>query len=121
MAGWWYKYPRSLSYLVRESTAFFIFFYALLLLYGCWAYSQGPDEYNHMIMALQSNLATCFHLITLIAIGVHIVTWFNRVPKLLPFIFIGRHKISDVTVIAVLYLVAASEYVTLIFAGFTET
>lgn len=84
MAGWWRSHPRFVRYMLREATALFVTAYALLLLFGLWRLSQGPEAFEAWRAALASPWAVAWHGLSAVALLFHTLTWFEVLPKTMP-------------------------------------
>lgn len=101
-ANWWVKNPYYRFYMLREGTAIPLFLYALLLLYGVYALTQGESAFNQWVAMLRSPGMIVFQLIAFIAAVFHAFTWFELVPKILVLRF-GDFRVPD-------FLVKASHW-----------
>ena len=84
MTGWWLRTPRFRRYMLREASALFLVAYALVLLVGLWRLAQGEAAFALWRAALGHPLAIAWHLLALIMVGYHSLTWFQVMPKTLP-------------------------------------
>ena len=84
MGRWWTKNPTYRRYMAREASSFLLFAYALTLLYGLWRLSQGQAAYEGWLAWLASPFAILLHLLMLLGMIVHTVTWFEVAPKTMP-------------------------------------
>jgi fumarate reductase subunit C len=84
MTGWWKHNPYFVRYMVREGSAVFITLYALILLWGLWSLSRGPQDYETWLWAMTSPLLILFHLIAFAMVCYHSFTWFKVMPKTMP-------------------------------------
>jgi fumarate reductase subunit C len=84
MAGWWRRHARFRRYILREATAVFVTAYALLLLFGLWRLSQGPEAFEAWRAALASPWAVAWHGLSAAMLGFHALTWFQVMPKTMP-------------------------------------
>lgn len=80
-ANWWLKKSFYIKYMIREGSAIVTAIYSLILLCGLFRLAQGPLEFNLWIHAMTSPLAILFHLIALVWVLYHSVTWFVLAPK----------------------------------------
>ena len=83
-ARWWARNPTYRRYMAREASSFLLFAYALTLIYGLWRLGQGQAAYDGWLTWLASTPALLLHLLMLIAMVVHAVTWFEVAPKTMP-------------------------------------
>lgn len=84
MGRWWTRNPVYRRYMAREVSSFFLFGYALTLLYGLWRLSQGPVAYEAWRAWLSSPVAIAWHLVVLVFAVIHATTWFEVAPKTMP-------------------------------------
>ena len=89
-------------FIIRELTSVFVAGYCLFLLVLIYKLGQGPEDYGSLITFLSSSTSIVLHVIALIFVLYHAVTWFNLTPKILV-IYKGQERIPQ-------WLVAASVY-----------
>lgn len=95
MSGWWQRNPFYRAYIVREATCVAIILYALILLVGLLRLTQGPDAFEAWRESLASPWSVVLHLVLLALVGYHAWTWFEVMPKTMPFITVGGRRVSD--------------------------
>ncbi|HEU0201527.1 MAG TPA: fumarate reductase subunit C [Burkholderiaceae bacterium] len=95
MAGWWRRHGFYGGYMLREASSVFVTAYAVVLLWGLVRLSQGRAAFDAWRESLASPLAIVFHLIALALVIYHAWTWFQLMPKTMPFIRFGGKRISD--------------------------
>lgn len=81
---WWRKSNHYLFYIIRESTAFFMLWVSIILMYGvicAHTNEMGQDEFYRFIFFLQHPIVVVLNVLTLLAALIHSITWFNLVPK----------------------------------------
>ena len=83
-AGWWWKNPYFIRYMIREGSAVFLSAYALVLLVGLYRLTQGQAAFDGWRMALASPGSILFHIVALLLVGYHSYTWFQVMPKTAP-------------------------------------
>jgi fumarate reductase subunit C len=98
MNGWWWRHPFFLRYMAREATALAVAAYAVVLAVGVLRLAQGEPAWLAWLQALQSPLSIALHLLLLLALAVHAVTWFAIMPKTMPIIFIGGRRLAATTI-----------------------
>ena len=98
-ATWWLNKPFYLFYMVREGTALFFFLYALVLLWGLYALSQGEAAYDGWRAVLASPPMIAFHAVAAAMAVLHTVTWFMVLPKTAPTLRVGTTVIPDLVVV----------------------
>lgn len=99
MTNWWMRLPFYRRYLLREATCFAVIAYALVLLTGLWRFTQGQAAFEAWRAALASPLAILMHLVILVAMVFHSWTWFEVMPKTMPFVRIDGKRVSDSTIV----------------------
>ena len=95
MTGWYKRLPFYTRYLWREATCFAVLAYALVLLTGLWRYTQGAEAFNAWRAALASPLSLLLHAAILAGMVFHSWTWFEVMPKTIPFLRIGDKRVPD--------------------------
>lgn len=90
-------------FIIRELTSVFVAGYCLFLLVLIYKLGQGPEAYESLITSLTSSTSIVLHVITLVFVLYHAVTWFNLTPKILV-LYRGQERIPQ-------WLVAGSVYV----------
>ncbi len=98
MTGWWRRDPFFVRYMARETTAFGVAAYALILAVGAVRLAQGEAAWNGWLAALQSPASLLLHALLLLAMVVHAKSWFEIMPKTMPMIFIGGKRLQAVTI-----------------------
>ena len=100
MRGWWRRNPYYGWYMLREVTALFVAAYALVLLVGLARLAQGPAAWDAWRAALATRPALAFHALALAAFVYHAWTWFEVMPKTMPFVSLGGRRLSDRAIVA---------------------
>jgi len=100
MAGWWTRNPYFVRYMIREGSALFVTAYALVLLVGLWRLSQGEAAFDAWRAALATPLSIGFHLLALVVVAYHSLTWFAVMPKTAPDLPIDPKIISTAGIAA---------------------
>ncbi len=94
MNRWWLRDPYFVRYMVRETTAFAVAVYAIVLTVGTVRLAQGEAAWNGWLDALRSPVSILLHGVLLVAMVVHAKSWFDIMPKTMPMIFIGGHRLA---------------------------
>lgn len=102
--SWWVKHSFYLRYMIREGSSIALAIYCLILTVGLFRLSQGEVEFQNWLMALKSPVAILFHLVALVWILFHSITWFSLAPKAANLWFRDK-KIPDSWLIYSLYVV----------------
>lgn len=90
---WWLKLPYYFFYIIRESTAFFMIWVSMVLMFGviCAHTNElGQDEFFRFIFFLRSPFAIVMNILALLAALLHTITWFNLVPKAVSVVILGQ-------------------------------
>jgi fumarate reductase subunit C len=98
MHGWWRRDPFFMRYMARETTAFAVAVYAIILCVGIHRLAQGEAAWNDWLAALRTPWSLLLHAVLLIAMGVHAKSWFAIMPKTIPMLFIGGHRVAASTI-----------------------
>jgi fumarate reductase subunit C len=98
MRGWWRRDPFFVRYMLREATAVAVLVYAVILTVGVVRLAEGEAEWNGWLGALHSPWSVLMHLVLLVAMVFHAISWFEIMPKTLPAIFIGGRRLSAATI-----------------------
>ena len=99
MSGWWKKDPWYVEYMVHEGTALFVAAYAITLLVGLVRLGQGEAAWNGWLAALQSPLSIICHLVLLVAVAYHALTWFKLFPLTMPPIVVNGKRVEPGVVV----------------------
>lgn len=100
MDGWWMRDRWFMRYMAREATAVFVVAYALILLVTVLRLREGRDSFDAWVAILTSGPAIAFHGLLLAAFLWHTITWFAIMPKTMPPIVVGGHKLAPGTITA---------------------
>jgi len=95
MSGWWRRTPFYRAYIVRELTCVAVILYALELLLGLARLVQGPDAFDAWLAGLTRPWVIVLNCMVLVLVGWHAWTWFEVMPKTLPFISVAGRRVSD--------------------------
>ena len=115
---WWLKRRPYIFFMIRELTSVFVAGYCIFLLVLVYKLTQGADAYGNFIAALKSPISVVLHLITLVFVLYHTITWFNLTPKILV-LYRGEDRIPQGLVAATFYAgwVVVSIIITLLVLG----
>ena len=115
---WWLKRKPYFLFMIRELTSVFVAGYCIFLLVFVYKLTQGADAYGNFMAALKSPISVVMHLITLVFVLYHTITWFNLTPKILV-LYRGEDRIPQGLVAATFYAgwVVVSIIVTLLVLG----
>ena len=98
MQGWWRRDPFFMAYMAREMTAFAVAIYAVVLAVGVMRLSQGEAAWNGWLAALRSPGSILLHLVLLVSFAIHAKSWFEIMPKTMPMMFVGGHRVQASTI-----------------------
>lgn len=105
MQGWWRRDPFFVKYMIREVTALAVLVYAIILMVGVVRLSQGEAAFNGWLAALQTPGSILLHLVLLVSMIVHAKSWFDIMPKTMPLLFMGGHRVEGSTITRTGYIV----------------
>lgn len=105
MQGWWRRDPFFVKYMIREVTALAVLVYAIILMVGVVRLSQGADAFNGWLAALKTPGSILLHLVLLASMIVHAKSWFDIMPKTMPLMFVGGHRVEGSTITRTGYVV----------------
>ena len=100
---WWLKRKTYILFMIRELTSVFVAGYCIFLLVLVYKLTQGADAYGDFMAALKSPISVALHLITLIFVLYHTITWFNLTPKILV-LYRGEERIPEGLVAGMFYI-----------------
>lgn len=81
----WWLHKRSYTlYMIRELTCIALALYAAVVIYGLGRLAEGPEAWNAFVTALRGPGFVTFHLVALVLMVYHTVTWFQLTPKAMP-------------------------------------
>lgn len=115
---WWLKHAFYTKYMIREGSSVLITLYSLILAWGLFRLSQGPEAWQGWLDGLTHPLSILLHLAVLVLALYHTITWFSLAPKALDLwikgkkledkpIVIGHYVALAVTTVVALIIVAA--------------
>ncbi len=81
---WWLKRWPYRIFMLRELSAVFVAAYVVLLLVLVTKVHDGASAFEGYLDFLQSPVLIAFHVVALLFVMLHGVTWFQAVPKGLP-------------------------------------
>lgn len=99
---WWLKQKSYFLFMIRELTSVFVAGYCIFLLVLVYKLTQGADAYGNFMASLKSPISVALHLITLVFVLYHTITWFNLTPKILV-LYRGEDRIPQGLVAATFY------------------
>jgi fumarate reductase subunit C len=112
---WWARKPY-LGYTVRELSGVAVALYGAVLLAGLICLWLGPDAFDRYRRALASEWSLLIHLLLLVAMLWHVVTWFQTMPKTMPKLILRGRQVSQRRLTAIGLLLAFACSATLLAA-----
>ena len=100
---WWIKRKPYILFMIRELTSVFVAGYCIFLLVLIFKLGEGPPAYTNFISTLQSPTSIALHIISLIFVLYHTITWFNLTPKILV-LYRGENRVSQRLVAGIFYV-----------------
>lgn len=100
---WWVRKRQYSQFILRELTSIFVAGYAIIYLFELRAISDGPEAYAIFLELLKSPISIIFHLVGLLFVVYHSITWFNLSPKALV-VRIGGVRVPDKVIASMNYL-----------------
>ncbi len=100
---WWVHKWVHTRFILRELTSVPVALYALVLLFQIRALMRGPEAYVNFLAWLKTPGSIVLHVIALLFVLFHSVTWFNLAPRALV-IHIGKKRIPDVVIVVSNYV-----------------
>jgi len=94
MQGWWRRDPFFMRYMLREATAVAVALYAVVLCVGVVRLAEGEAAWNGWLAALRTPGSLLLHAVLLLAMVVHAKSWFEIMPKTMPPIVLGGHRVA---------------------------
>ena len=91
---WWLQRRPYILFMIRELTSVFVAGYCIFLLVLVYKLTQGADVYGNFMAAMKSPISVVLHLITLVFVLYHTITWFNLTPKILV-VYRGEERIPQ--------------------------
>lgn len=98
LARWPYR-----VFMLREWSAVFMAVYVVLLLVLVSKVLSGPAAYKNYVDFLKSPAVIAFHVVALLFTALHVVTWFQAVPKAMP-VRMGEERVPPALMIGPAYV-----------------
>lgn len=98
--SWWIRKKSYVYFILRELTSIFVAAYAVILLIQVGALSRGAQAWEALIEWFATPLSIGLHVIILIFVLYHSITWFNLAPTAMV-LRIGKKRIPDAAILAV--------------------
>ena len=113
----WWAHPPYLAYTLRELTGVAIAGYGLMLLAGVICLARGEAAYSAWLDFLASPWSLALHLVFLTAMVLHVLTWFQIMPKTMPRLVIHGEAVPQKLITALGLGVAAAAFVVTLCAA----
>lgn len=107
MGAWWRRNPFFIRYLARELTCVAVGAYALLLLTGLLRAADGEAALASWLAFLRAPQSLVLQGVLLVGIAYHAITWFLILPRTLPPVIVGGHRVPAFAIRAAGLAVAA--------------
>lgn len=91
---WWAHKPY-LGYTVRELSGVGVALYGAILLAGLFCLWRGPDAFEGYRRFLGGPWSLLIHLLLLVAMLWHVVTWFQTMPKTMPRLILRGRQVPQ--------------------------
>lgn len=114
MTGWWKRDPFFMRYMWRETTALGVAIYAVILAVGVLRLSQGEPAWNGWVNALSSPMSILLHGVLLVGMFFHAKSWFEIMPKTMPYLHMGGKRVAAATITRIGWAVATAATVVLL-------
>lgn len=114
---WWLHKRAFTLYMIRELTCIALAIYSAVLIYGLGQLAEGRAAWEDFVDGLSSPAFLTFHVLALVLMLYHTITWFSLTPKAMP-IMRGDNFVPGRYIIGAHYAVwAVVSLVVLIIAG----
>ncbi len=100
---WWVHKWTHARFILRELTCLAVAFYALVLLFQIRALSQSQEAYTSFLELLKTPASIVIHVIALLFLLFHAITWFNLAPKAMV-MRLGKKRVPDLAIKALNYI-----------------
>ncbi len=100
---WYFSKWREILHMVHELSSIFIGAYAVLILLGLKALTEGEEAYQVFLERLASPISLGFHWLALVFTLYHSISWFRLTPKALP-LQIGKNFVPGYVIAAVHFI-----------------
>src|SRR5687767_441349 len=78
---WWTSRWAHIKFIGRELTSVFVAGYVILFLFYVRSIFRGPEAFDAFTSLMRSPFMIVLHIIALMALLFHSITWFNLAPK----------------------------------------
>jgi fumarate reductase subunit C len=95
---WWLRKLSYVRFIARELTSLFVAYTVVLLLVQFHVVAHRPADYDRFMAWLRSPPVAAFHVVVLLALLFHSVTWLNLAPRALV-VRLGGWRVPNVLVL----------------------
>ena len=95
---WWLERTAYTKFIIRELTSLAVCYAAVLLMLEVWVLARGPETYDRFQGLLRLPAVLIFHVVVLLFLLFHSISWLNLTPKALV-LYLGRRRVPDVAVL----------------------
>jgi fumarate reductase subunit C len=92
-ATWWLHNYHLTLFMIRELTSLFVAGYAVFLMVLLYRFNQGTQPFHDLAETLRTPGSIVLHLLALVFILYHSVTWLNLIPQVMV-VWRGEEKVS---------------------------
>lgn len=96
---WWVRRTPYVLFITRELTSLFVAAYVIILMVKLNALKQGPEAWEALMATLSSTFSIVLHLVILVFVLFHTITWFKLAPSAMV-VKIGKRKVPGSAIIA---------------------
>lgn len=104
---WWLRKLSYTKFITRELTSLAVAYTAVLLLVQVWTVSRGEEAYARFLDRLTHPALLALHVVVLLALLFHTVTWLGLAPQALV-VRLGGRRVPDAAVAAAHYVAWAA-------------
>jgi fumarate reductase subunit C len=98
-ATWWLRRPGYVRFMLREVTSVFVAIFVVELLVIVHKIGQGPQAYADIMAKLQSPWWIVFHVVALVFVLYHTITWFQAT-GVVQVVRVGDRQVPPALVVA---------------------
>ncbi len=100
---WWLRRWSYIKFIGRELTSLAVGYSATLLVIQIWALSRGQETYERFAGLLRTPAAVGIHILLLLCLMFHTITWLNLAPKAMV-LRLGDRRLPPALILAGHYL-----------------
>jgi fumarate reductase subunit C len=91
---WWLRKISYVRFIARELTSLFVAYAVVLLVIEVRVLAQGPDAYAGFVAWLRSPPVAASHVVVLLTLLFHTITWLNLAPRAIV-VRLGGRRVPD--------------------------